>query len=104
MTKPLFESEVKTPAEGESASLRTLCERRQRELTLALASLAPDGSPQTRKDIEMALAALDGLLTGNLDKIPPMVAVQLSKWIATSKYLGAKEMREVKGGARWPSS
>jgi hypothetical protein len=34
-------------------------------------------------------------VTGNLDQIPPIVAGQLSKWIASSKYLGAKETRDV---------
>ena len=76
-------------------TLRMLCEARQHELKEALGHLAADGSPQTRHDIEAALDALDGLLTGNLDQIPPVVAAQLSKWIASSKYLGAKETREL---------
>jgi hypothetical protein len=85
------------PAAEEPAhpSLRTLCEVRQGELKDVLARLGPAGSPQTRKDIEAALDALDGLLTGNLDAIPPVVAMQLSRWIASSKYLGVKETREL---------
>lgn len=76
-------------------SLRALCETRQSELKEALGRLASDGAVQTRQDIEAALDALDGLLTGNLDQIPPVVAAQLSKWITSSKYLGAKELREL---------
>jgi hypothetical protein len=94
MTKPLFDSERKNATERAHLSLRTLCETRQGELKEALDRLGADGAPQTRHDIEVALAALDGLLTGNLDQIPPVVAAQLSHWIASSKYLGAKEVRE----------
>jgi hypothetical protein len=95
MTEPQIESEATPAAEPLHPSLRTLCETRQGELRDALGRLAPDGSPQTRHDIEVALEALDGLLTGNLDQIPAVVAAQLSKWITSSKYLGAKETREL---------
>lgn len=94
MTEKLFESDMQ-PTEPVHPSLRVLCETRQHELKTALERLDADGSPQTRHDIEVALDSLDGLLTGNLDQIPPVVASQLSKWIATSKYLGAKEAREL---------
>jgi hypothetical protein len=100
-----------TATEPAHPSLRALCETRQSQMKEALARLAPDGSPQTRQDIELALDALDGLLTGNLDAIPPIVAAQLSRWITSSKYLGAKETRELadmslveaNGGTTWPS-
>jgi hypothetical protein len=117
MTKSQLESEATNATEAAHPSLRSLCETRQRELKEALARLAADGSPRTRHDIEVALDALDGLLTGNLDQIPPVVSAQLSKWIASSKYLGAKETRELaasppdatptgdaKGGTTWRSS
>lgn len=74
--------------------LRAQCEARRAELEEALRHL-DGGSETTRRDIEVAIDALNGLLTGNLDQIPPIVAGQLSKWIASSKYLGAKETREV---------
>jgi hypothetical protein len=93
MTKPLFESEMNNP-EPTHPSLRVLCETRQAELKDVLEGLPADASPQTRRDIEIALDALGGLLTGNLDQIPPVVAVQLSKWIGSSKYLGAREARD----------
>jgi hypothetical protein len=108
--KTLFDSEPQNPTEP-TPSLRAVCEARQGQLKEALARLAADGPSQTRADIEVALAALDGLLTGNLDRIPAVVAAQLGKWITTSKYLGAKEAREIalrrtaatKGGSSWPS-
>ncbi len=81
-------------------SLRELCETRQEELRQALDRLDDDGSPQTRRDIEAALDALEALLTGNLARIPPVVAAQLSKWLGSSKYLGSKETREHDDEAR----
>lgn len=65
MTQRQFESETKT-AEPEHPSLRALCETRQGELKDALGHLGADGSPRTRR-----------------------------KWIESSKYLGAKEAREM---------
>lgn len=88
---------VSTPMEAPAAahlSLKAQCEARKVELEEALRHLN-GGSETTRRDIEVAIDALNGLLTGNLDQIPPMVAGQLSKWIASSKYLGAKETREM---------
>lgn len=96
-----FESGPAEPIEPEpgtesiNPSLRELCERRRQELRQALDRLDDDGSPQTRRDIEAALDALDPLLTGDLDQIPPVVAAQLSRWLESSKYLGAKEAREL---------
>jgi hypothetical protein len=86
------ESEVKLAAEAHP-SLREQCEARQKELRAAVDRLDDDGS-RTRRDIEAALGALDELLTGNLDHIPPVVAAQMSKWLESSKYLGVKETRE----------
>lgn len=75
--------------------LRARCAARRDELEQALAQLGPDGSPGTRRDLELALNGLDGLLTGNLDVIPPTLAAQLSRWLESSKYLGMKETREL---------
>jgi hypothetical protein len=84
------------PTQSDHPSLRTLCETRQEELKAALASMGDEAQPQTRQDIQSALDALDGLLTGNLDQIPPVVALQLTKWIESSKYLGSRELRDAK--------
>jgi hypothetical protein len=75
-------------------SLIDLCQARRQELREVLDRLPADGSPQTRGDIEAALAAVDGLLTGDLDHVPSVVAADLTKWLESSKYLGAKESRE----------
>jgi hypothetical protein len=65
------------PQQGQS--LRALVEARQRELKAA---------PEKSADIDAALTALAALLSGDLDRIPPVVAQDLSRWIETSKYLG----------------
>ncbi len=90
--------EPETGAGSINPSLRELCETRRQELRQALDRLADDGSPQTRRDIEAALDALDPLLTGDMEQIPPAVAAQLSRWLESSKYLGAKEARELAAG------
>jgi hypothetical protein len=93
MTQPI----EATPTQSDHPSLRKLCETRQEELKAALASMGEDAQPQTRQDIQSALDALDALLTGNLDQIPPVVASQLTKWIDSSKYLGSRELRDAQG-------
>lgn len=96
-----MESETTASAESEVTlagqahpSLRELCEARQKELRAAFDRLADEEGSHTRRDIAAALGALDELLTGDLDHIPPVVASQLSKWLESSKYLGVKETRE----------
>jgi hypothetical protein len=76
-------------------SLLERCEARRQELTEALDQLDDDGAPQTRRDIAAAVDAIDGLLTGDLDHIPHVVAAQMSRWLEASRHLGAKETREL---------
>ena len=90
--EPAEPVEAETGAEPTNPSLRELCEMRAQELRQTLGLLPADGPPQTRRDIEAALDALDTLLTGNLDQIPPVVAAQLSRWLESSKYLGSAEL------------
>jgi hypothetical protein len=97
-----LESEIQDdePTEVETAapthpSLLERCEARRLELTEALDHLDDDGAPQTRRDIAAAVDAIDGLLTGDLDQIPQVVAAQMSRWLESSRYLGAKETREL---------
>ena len=42
---------------------------------------------QTRKDIEAALNQVSGLMTGDLDKIPQVVAAEMSRWLEANKHL-----------------
>lgn len=73
--------------------LRIACEKRRAELERSLEFLGQDGEPGTRKDIEAALAALSGLLTGDLDHIGSMTGEQLNKWLQSNRHLGLKEQR-----------
>jgi hypothetical protein len=67
------------------SSLRIRVEARKQELELALAKLGPED--RARGDIENALNEASGLLTGDLDQIPRVVAVELSKWLESSKHV-----------------
>lgn len=75
--------------------LRNLVETRHKQLEVALKLIDKDQELGTRSDIETALGALKALLTGDLDHIPDVVAAELSQWIETSKYLGARETRRI---------
>lgn len=75
--------------------MRARCEARRGELEAALAHLGPDGSPSTRKDVKAALAALAALMTGNVERIEPPVALRLAAWLERSKHLALKETREL---------
>jgi hypothetical protein len=87
-------TELAAPATSHP-SLLERCEVRRRELAEALDQLDDDGAPQTRRDIAAAVDAIDGLLTGNRDQIPHVVAARMSRWLESSRYLGAKETREL---------
>ena len=67
------------------SSLRVRVEGRKQELELALAKLGADD--RARADIEQALNEVTGLLTGNLDQIPRVVAVELSTWLESNKHV-----------------
>jgi hypothetical protein len=88
MTKPPPEAADPLPKHGQG--LRALVEARRRELELALNEVKQGGTEKSA-DIEAALDALKALLTGDLNRIPPVVARDLSQWIETSKYLGTIE-------------
>jgi hypothetical protein len=67
------------------SSLRVRVETRKQELEQALAKLGPDD--RARVDIEQALNGITGLLTGNLDQIPRVVAEELSVWLEANKHI-----------------
>jgi hypothetical protein len=66
-------------------SLRARVEARKQELEAALATLGPDD--RARPDIENALNEVSGLLTGDLDQIPRVVAAELSTWLEANKHV-----------------
>ncbi len=58
---------------------------RKQELELALAKLEPDD--RATNDIELALNEVNGLLTGDLDHIPAVVAAELNTWLEANKHV-----------------
>lgn len=67
------------------SSLRVRVEARKQELEQALAKLGP--GDRARVDIEQALSEVSGLLTGDLDRIPRVVAAELSAWLESNKHV-----------------
>jgi hypothetical protein len=65
--------------------LRERVEARKHELEVALAKLGPN--ERARADIENALNEVSGLLTGELDQIPRVVAAELSTWLEANKHV-----------------
>jgi hypothetical protein len=66
-------------------SLRARVEARKQELESALVALGPDD--RARHDIEQALGEVSSLLTGDLDRIPRIVAEQLNSWLEANKHV-----------------
>jgi len=68
---------------GPSLKIRVL--EHQKSLQEALDTLSP--TDRARRDIEAALSQVQGLLTGDLDRIPHVVAAELSRWLEATKYV-----------------
>ena len=77
--------ETNTTEAMRGQSLRARVEARKQELEAALATLGPDD--RARPDIENALNNVSGLLTGDLDHLPRVVAAELSTWLEANKYV-----------------
>jgi len=77
------ESNTTDATVGQSLHARVLV--RKAELEAAI------GNPKTdepmRTSLVNALSQVEGLLTGNLDKIPRLVAGELNTWLEASKHL-----------------
>lgn len=58
---------------------------RKTELEAALAD--PATGERTRADLQTALSQVEGLLTGDLDRIPRTVSASLSTWLEANKHL-----------------
>ncbi len=69
---------------GEPLALRAL--KRQSELEAALDKL-PAGEQRARNDIEVALAALAGFLTGDLDHMTEATAADLNRVLEGCKHI-----------------
>jgi len=66
-------------------SLRTRVEARKAEIEAAITNSTLDA--RTRQDLESALGEVQGLLTGDLDRIPRVVAAELNTWLEANKHL-----------------
>jgi len=66
---------------------------RMRELE-ELRDTLPEDNAEARKDIDLALATVQELLTGDLAHIPPVVVVDLNRWLERNKHLGERVVQE----------
>ena len=57
---------------------------RKLELETALASAT---DVKMRDEISAALASISQLMTGDLTKVPPVVSVDMNKWLERHKHL-----------------
>ena len=76
--------------------LRARVEARRAELRTAIASGSTNA--RTRGELENALGQIEGLLTGDLDRIPRVVAEELSTWLEASKHLDERHPRVLADG------
>jgi mannose-6-phosphate isomerase-like protein (cupin superfamily) len=65
--------------------LRLRVEARKRELESAVERLPADD--RSRQNLESVLSQVQGLLTGDLDNFPRVVAAELNTWLEASKHL-----------------
>jgi hypothetical protein len=70
---------------GEPLAMRA--QKRKAELEQALEKL-PAEDTRTRNDFDVALATINALLTGNLDRLSASTAAELSRILESSKHLG----------------
>ena len=70
--------------------MRSRVETRIKELELALSTLA--STDRARAEVENALDAVRGLLTGDLDRIPHVVAIDLSNWLEANKHVNERHV------------
>jgi hypothetical protein len=85
MNEQSLKNEPNTTDATVGLGLRARVALRKAELDAAIAS--PDTDERTRSELQSALGQVEGLLTGNLDQIPRVVAAELSAWLEASKHL-----------------
>ena len=85
MNEESVKNEPNTTDATVGQSLRARVAARKAELEAACASAATD--ERTRSNLQSALDQIEGLLTGDLDRIPKVVAVELSRWLEANKHL-----------------
>ena len=86
MIEPKSEkNELNTTDATVGQSLRLRVETRKSEMEAAIANV--NTSPRVRGELETALGEVAGMLTGDLDHIPRVVAAELNTWLEASKHL-----------------
>jgi hypothetical protein len=98
----MMDKNTNTTDATRGSSLRVRVETRKQELELALAKLGPDD--RAHADIEQALNEVNGLLTGNLDQIPRVVAHELSVWLESNKHVNEWHPAKKDHPARKPAA
>jgi hypothetical protein len=73
------------PKATPASSLEVRVREHKKSVEEALTALGP--AERSRRDIEEALSQVQGLLTGDLDNIPHVVAAELSRWLEATKYV-----------------
>lgn len=66
-------------------SLKVRVELRKAELERLLAS--PATNERVRGELTVALGEVIGLLTGDLDRIPKVVGIELNAWLEANKHV-----------------
>jgi len=69
---------------------------RKAELEAALA-LVPETDVRSREPIELALSTIAGLLTGDLKKVPAVVASDMNQWLERHKHLAERAVDPTTG-------
>ena len=72
---------------GEPLALRA--QKRRLELERALEN-CPATDVRARNDINVAVASINGLLTGDVDHLPDSTAAELSRLLESSKHLAER--------------
>lgn len=102
-TPPIVEAVATEPAARHINSVdattgQPMVERitaRKLELEALLAGL-PESDQDTRKDIDATLAAINGLLTGDLTNVPPVVVADMNRVLERSKHIGERAPADAK--------
>ena len=69
---------------GEPLAMRA--RERKAELQRALDAV-PTGDARARHDLEAALAAIDGIVAGDIERLPAPTAAELTRWLQASKHM-----------------
>jgi hypothetical protein len=85
MNEQNLKAETNTTDATVGQSLRDRVAARKAELEAAIANSATD--PRIRNDLQTALDQVEGLLTGDLDRIPRVVSAGLNMWLEANKHL-----------------